>query len=557
MRIIADMKKLAVERAKENLKSKIPFGLGDVFTPDATREGVQVMDFESMLATDNVIDKKAERYRIRRYVRSQRTKWFKWTYRLSPLFLPFSVMMFSDSFVTAWVWYFIALAAVRIDTERRVRRIASGRDAEVVTSQSDVVVNVDTSIDFLHVINVSLYEAWYAATGQLDFNYVDERTGHVHRGSVEALKNNSEIERARGFQYPTDSKGKFASKDEIDIELVREYAVLQIRIGSTLTKLRDQFADTLTSLLNSRLPRNDLVTWHVEWIRNTTEGYLIPIVEPKIRKLFKLTAQKWAKTCDYPVIHAGLGFDDKIVDVNFWEEAHELLAGTTGGGKSNFLNTVIVQLLNARKTHDLKIYMIDMKMGIEFGIYAPFVERVVSDYQGYGEVVTEFKRIMNERNAELARIGKRKWNDAGSPMKGEYFLIMDEIAQVLDVGLMGTRSPLGKEVAQILEKAQQDIQDILSLGRSAGVHIIAATQKPDSAIISTRMRDQFNWRVSARLNTAAASDIVLGDSMPHAANLPNVKGRMVVRKGGEEPEIFQSPYLSTEILDEYLEIIKH
>ena len=525
--------------------------------PDATY-GVGQVDFESMLSespAEMEARRKAEKHRAIQYVRMNRPLWFKWTYRGSLLGSIFLVPTISGLLtgnplgaVDWWFVYGLALIGVRIDTGLRARKLLYGSKQSAQTQEK-----VEDTADYSRIVRVSVMEAWYATTGQPQLSYIDERTGHTHRGSLE-VRANEKFSQIKAFSYPKDQKGRFDQKADIDIEVAKLHALARVKIGSTLGKYRSQFADTLTGLLNERIIWDSLITWHLVWERGTSVGYVFPVLQANIREFVQFGAKQLANIDAYPEVALGFGEDDKRVSLDFSKQAHLLVAGTTGGGKSNILNFIMTQLLNAKKTHDLHIFMVDLKRGVEFGPYRPYVDRVCYEFTDVFQVIDEFYDEMMRRYDLIESKGKRKWDDKGTGITGEYFLVMDEVAQVFDAALRSPSSGLDKDTRSGLEKAYTRFSQILALGRAAGFHVITATQRPDASIISTRERELYGWRLAGKLNTSDSSAIVLGDGSYEAANLPPVKGRMTVREIGAEVVEFQSPYVATEVLEEYFRL---
>ena len=525
-------------------------------TPDAT-QGVQQIDFESMLnesPEESKTRQKTEKSHAILQVRENRSKWFKLVYRGS---LAGSILIAPMIFglagnvmwtFTYWAWYGLALIAVRIDTGLRAQKLLYGGK-----QSAQAQTQIEDTTDYGRIVRVSVVEAWYAVTGQPNLSFVDEKTGHVHKGSLE-VRPNEAFSKVKAIAYPKNPKGEFDPKGSFSIEQVKSCAIARVKIGATLGKHRGSFADTLADLLNERIVWDRLITWHVVWERGGSIGYVFPILQTNISEFVKFDAAQLTRINAYPVIALGFGEDDKRVSLDFSKQAHLLVAGTTGGGKSNILNFIMVQLLNARKSHDLKIFMVDLKRGVEFGVYRPYVDRVCYEFADVFQVIDDFYTEMMARYDALESLGKRKWDDKGTGITVEYYLVMDEVAQIFDASLRSPSSGLDKDTRAGLEKAYTRFSQILALGRAAGFHVITATQRPDSSIISTRERELYGWRLAGKLNTVDSSQIVLGDGAYEAANLSPVKGRMVVREIGAEVIEFQSPYVATEVLEEYFRL---
>ena len=196
---------------------------------------------------------------------------------------------------------------------------------------------------------------------------------------------------------------------------------------------------------------------------------------------------------------------------------HMLVAGATGQGKSVCLNSIINGLLMCRTPEQLKLIMVDPKC-VEFSSYASLPHLLVP-------VITDTKKVvyslrwavaeMEKRLKMFARAGKRNivdFNcreiltqpdmfggaDAGSddmPRTVPYILIIiDEVADLM--------ASAGKEV-------EPEIARLTAKARAAGIHLILATQRPDTKTITGTIKSNIPGRIAFKTSSGIDSRTIL------------------------------------------------
>jgi DNA segregation ATPase FtsK/SpoIIIE, S-DNA-T family len=211
---------------------------------------------------------------------------------------------------------------------------------------------------------------------------------------------------------------------------------------------------------------------------------------------------------------------------------HGLVAGMTGSGKSELLQTVIASLAVTHPPDRLSFLLIDYKGGAAFKecMRLPHTVGVVTDLDGH---LTQ--RALASLNAELQR-RERLLRDAGAKdladleardpggAPASLAIVIDEFAT------------LAKEVPEFID----GVVDVAQRGRSLGVHLVLATQRP-GGVVSENIRANTNLRIALRVNEAAESTDVIG--VPDAARIPRERpGRAYARTGHGELTEFQTAY---------------
>ncbi|HEV7211217.1 MAG TPA: FtsK/SpoIIIE domain-containing protein [Blastococcus sp.] len=211
---------------------------------------------------------------------------------------------------------------------------------------------------------------------------------------------------------------------------------------------------------------------------------------------------------------------------------HALIAGTTGSGKSELLQTLIVGLALTHPPDRCSFLLVDYKGGAAFAEAAalPHTVGLVTDLDGQTTA-----RALRSLAAELTRreavLGEHGVADiAALPATvdlARLVIVVDEFATLVD--------ELPSFVPGLVSIAQR--------GRSLGVHLVLATQRP-SGVVSPEIRANCTLRICLRTTDESDSRDVLGT--PDAAFLPvEVPGRAFLRAGSGEPTALQVARVAT------------
>jgi len=229
----------------------------------------------------------------------------------------------------------------------------------------------------------------------------------------------------------------------------------------------------------------------------------------------------------------GVGSDGAAFSVDLRVDGpHALIAGTTGAGKSELLQTLVAGLAVANRPDELAFVLIDYKGGAAFKDCArlPHTVGTVTDLDGH---LTE--RALTSLGAELRR-RERVLRDAGCK----------DIDDLLSSGFAtgGTLPRLVLVVDEFATLAEElpdfvgGLVGIAQRGRSLGVHLVLATQRP-SGVVSADIRANTNLRVALRVTDPAESADVV-DVKDAAAISRATPGRAVARVGAGGVIGFQS-----------------
>lgn len=218
---------------------------------------------------------------------------------------------------------------------------------------------------------------------------------------------------------------------------------------------------------------------------------------------------------------------------------HLLIAGSTGGGKSNMLNQILCTLLTKNQPDYLQFAMIDLKR-VELSQYRtiPHLWRPIVRYeQDVSGLFRELKQELENRYDLFERAGVNKiqaWNQIKRPRLPYIILVIDEWANVM-------------EVKALREEAETLLSNLTRLGRAAGIHVIICTQRPSVDVVTGAIKTNVTARIAFRTADNAGSRVILDNGM--ASDLESVPGRAVWMNGGSYTQI-QTPFITDKQIKE-------
>lgn len=212
---------------------------------------------------------------------------------------------------------------------------------------------------------------------------------------------------------------------------------------------------------------------------------------------------------------------------------HALVGGTTGSGKSEFLQSWMLGMATANSPDRLTFLLVDYKGGTAFAECAqlPHTVGLVTDLSPHlvrralTSLGAEIKRREELLNLKRAKdlVSLEQTGDPDTPPA--LVIIVDEFAA------------LATEVPEFVD----GVIDVAQRGRSLGLHLILATQRP-AGVIKDNLRANTNLRIALRLNDVDDSLDVVGDAL--AAHFPpEIPGRAVAKTGPGRLTTFQAGYV--------------
>ncbi len=185
---------------------------------------------------------------------------------------------------------------------------------------------------------------------------------------------------------------------------------------------------------------------------------------------------------------------------------HLLIAGATGSGKSVAINSIITTLLLRTSPNEVKLVLIDPKK-VEFTQFEDvphLMSKIISDANEASRGLKRIVEIMENRYNDFSKIGVRNitgYNEYVRKHPNQGYAAMYWIVVIIDelADLMATA---GKEV-------ELSIQRITQLARAAGIHLIVATQRPSTDVITGIIKTNIPSRIAFAVTSGTDSRIIL------------------------------------------------
>lgn len=281
-----------------------------------------------------------------------------------------------------------------------------------------------------------------------------------------------------------------------------------------------------------------------------TIGIEVPNARPSIVSMESiLNSRKFQETKMELPLALGKTITNEVFMVDLAKIPHLLVAGATGQGKSVGLNAMISSLLYKKHPNELKIVLVDPKK-VEFSVYGPIADAFMAQVEDADDpIITDVTKVvktlkslcalMDHRYDMLKLAGARnikEYNDKyvhhrlnltqGHEYMPYVVVIIDEFGDLIMTA--------GKEV-------ELPIARIAQLARAVGIHMIIATQRPTTNIITGTIKANFPGRIAFRVGAMVDSRTIL--DRPGANQLVG-KGDMLYLNGNE-PVRVQCAFLDT------------
>ena len=291
-----------------------------------------------------------------------------------------------------------------------------------------------------------------------------------------------------------------------------------------------------------------------------TIGIEVPNKDKKVVSMFSVikSAKFQESSYDIPVV-LGKTIQDETFVIDLAKMPHLLVAGATGQGKSVGLNAIITSLLYKKHPSELKLVLVDPKK-VELTLYGKLERHFLAKLPGEDDaIITDTHKVIYTLNSLCIEMDARydllrkaevrhvkEYNDKFrhrklNPQKGHRFLpyiivVIDEFADLIMTA--------GREV-------ETPIARIAQLARAVGIHLVIATQRPTTNIITGVIKANFPARIAFRVTSMIDSRTII--DQPGANQLIG-RGDMLVSTGNDLTRV-QCAFVDTPEIERITEFI--
>lgn len=249
-------------------------------------------------------------------------------------------------------------------------------------------------------------------------------------------------------------------------------------------------------------------------------GYIVFEISKKDRKILRFSElrdniAKGITAC------FGKDTNNNEISVDISKAPHLLIAGSTGSGKSCLLNSVIQSLNNKYDEEYLKFILVDIKQ-VEFLQYKnlkKIATPVITNANKAFNILNKMIVIMSSRYEILSKKNCKnvqEYNEKEKEKMCYYAIIIDELADLM------MQFP---EIETLICRLAQ-------LGRAAGIHLILATQRPDSQTLTGKIKINIPTRIALTVTNVYDSKIILDE--PGAEKLTGCGDFIFKKSNGEK-----------------------